>query len=47
MSTRKELIYYELLVLRCTRRDDRALEELIRHWEKRLFYYIRRLVDDE
>jgi RNA polymerase sigma-70 factor (ECF subfamily) len=45
--TEKQAIYYELLVLRCRlgRRD--ALEELVRTWEKRLFYYIRRLVDDE
>lgn len=47
MSTEKELVYYELLVLRCRRRDEGALEELIRHWEKRLSYYIRRLVSDE
>ena len=47
MKSEKEAIYYELLVLRCRRRDKTALEELIRHWEKRLFYYIRRLVDDE
>ena len=35
------------MVVRCRlgRRD--ALEELVRTWEKRLFYYIRRLVDDE
>ena len=45
--TEKEAVYYELLVVRCRlgRRD--ALEELVRIWEKRLFYYIRRLVDDE
>lgn len=47
MSTEKDLIYYELLILRCRRHDTGALEELIRHWEKRLFYYLRRLVDDE
>jgi len=47
LKSEKEAIYYELLVLRCRRRDKTALEELIRHWEKRLFYYIRRLVDDE
>lgn len=47
MSTEKELIYYELLVLRCRRRDEGAMEELIRHWEKRLLYYVRRLVSDE
>lgn len=43
----KQAIYYELLVLRCRRGQRGALEQLIRSWEKRLFYYIRRLVDDE
>ena len=47
MSTEKELIYYELLVLRCQRKEKGAIEELIHTWEKRLFYYIRRLVDNE
>jgi RNA polymerase sigma-70 factor (ECF subfamily) len=42
-----ERIYNELLALRCRRGDTGALEELVRHWEKRLFYYIRRLVSDE
>lgn len=45
--TEKQAIYYELLVLRCHRGQKDALEELVRSWEKRLFYYIRRLVDDE
>jgi RNA polymerase sigma factor (sigma-70 family) len=43
----KQAIYYELLVLRCRRQQKSALEELIRMWERPLFYYIRRLVDDE
>ena len=47
MSTEKDLIYYELLVLRCRRRDPGAMEELIRHWERKLFYYVRRLLDSE
>lgn len=47
MATRKEQIYYELLVLRCRRQDRSAQEELIHAWEKRLFYYLRRLLDDE
>jgi len=47
MSTEREQIYYELLVLRCRRRDKGAMEELIHHWERRLFYYIRRLLDSE
>jgi RNA polymerase sigma-70 factor (ECF subfamily) len=45
--TEKELIYYELLALRCQRRDTAAVEELIHTFEKRLFYYIRRLVNNE
>lgn len=35
------------MVLRCRRGQKSALEELIRTWQRRLFYYIRRLVDDE
>jgi RNA polymerase sigma-70 factor (ECF subfamily) len=45
--TEKELIYCELLILRCRRGDPGALEELVRHWGNRLFYYIRRLVDND
>jgi len=45
--TDKEAIYTELLVLRCRRREKKALEELVDTWEKRLFYYVRRLLDDE
>jgi RNA polymerase sigma-70 factor (ECF subfamily) len=42
-----EAIYEELLALRCRRGEKAALEELVRAWEKRLFYFIRRLVDSE
>lgn len=45
--TEKEAIYYELLVLRCRQGQKGAFEELIKMWEERLFYYIRRIVDDE
>ena len=45
--TEKQAIYYELLVQRCRRGRKDALEELVGTWEKRLFYYIRRLVDNE
>ncbi|MDP2981976.1 MAG: sigma-70 family RNA polymerase sigma factor [Candidatus Latescibacter sp.] len=45
--TEKERIYSELLVLRCRRKDRGAFEELIRLWETKLFFYIRRLVSDE
>jgi RNA polymerase sigma-70 factor (ECF subfamily) len=47
LVSEKEAIYYELLILRCRRQDGAAMEELIRHWERRLFYYIRRLADNE
>ncbi len=47
MKSEKEAIYYERIVLRCRRNEKDAFEELIRDWEKRLFYYVRRLVDDE
>jgi RNA polymerase sigma factor (sigma-70 family) len=42
-----EAVYEELLALRCRRGDKDALEELVRTREKRLFYFIRRLVDNE
>jgi RNA polymerase sigma factor (sigma-70 family) len=47
VRSEKEAIYNELLALRCQRREKAALEELIRNWERRLFYYVRRLVDNE
>ena len=47
MRTDKDLIYQELLVLRCQRGDRAALEELVTAWERRLFYFIRRLGSDE
>ena len=43
----KKAIYYELLILRCKRGQKEALEELVQNWEKRLFYYIHRLIEDE
>jgi RNA polymerase sigma factor (sigma-70 family) len=42
-----EAIYQELLALRCRRGEKAALEELVRTWEKRLLYFICRLVDEE
>jgi RNA polymerase sigma-70 factor, ECF subfamily len=43
----KDRIYQELLVLRCQRGDKVALSELVSTWERRLFYFIRRLVNEE
>lgn len=45
--TEKEEIYYELLVLRCRQGQRAAMEELVRIWEQPLFYFVRRLIDDE
>ena len=47
MQRTTEAIYQELLALRCRRGEKAALEELVRTWEKRLFYFVRRLVDNE
>jgi len=43
----KNEIYSELLVLRCRRGDVQAFRELVGTFERRLFYYLRRLTDDE
>jgi len=37
----------EALLRRCRAGDEEALEELIRRWERKLFYYARRLVANE
>ncbi len=37
----------ELLVLRCLRRDLEAWDELVRRYHDRLFYYVRRMVDQD
>jgi RNA polymerase sigma-70 factor (ECF subfamily) len=43
----RQAILQELLVLRCQRGESSAFDALIRQWEKRLFYFIRRLVASE
>ena len=47
MPSDKQAILQELLVLRCQRGESQAFEELVRLWQERLFYYIRRLVGSE
>ena len=37
----------EALLQRCRAGDEEAMEELIRRWERKLFYYARRLVANE
>jgi RNA polymerase sigma-70 factor (ECF subfamily) len=40
-------IYDELLVMRCRRRELAAWDELVRRWNDRLLYYLRRLIEHE
>ncbi len=47
MDQDQEAIELELLVLRCQSGEREAFEELVAAWERRLFFYIRRLVADE
>src|SRR5437773_11328340 len=47
MQRSVEAIYQELLAMRCRRGEKAALEELVRTWETRLLYVVRRLVDEE
>lgn len=47
MPRDKQAILRELVVLRCQRGDRDAFDALVREWEGRLFYYIRRLVESE
>ena len=47
MQRSAEAVYEELLALRCRRGERAALEELVAAWEKRLLYFLRRLVDNE
>lgn len=47
MATDRQAILLELLVLRCRRGEKRAFDELIRQWEGRLLFYVRRLVATE
>lgn len=36
-----------ILVLRLQRRDELAFRELVNRWEPRLYYYMRRIIEDE
>ena len=45
--TEKEAIACELLVLRCRQGQRAAWEEMVQTWDRPLFYYVHRLIDDE
>lgn len=47
MLRRPDDIRDELLVLRCLRRDLLAWDELVRRYNDRLFYYVRRMVEQD
>lgn len=47
MNRTSREIFDELLVIRCQQRDVAAWDELVQRWSDRLFYYLRRLIDDE
>lgn len=47
MRKSHDAVYDALLVVRWRRGDGAALDELLRRWERRLLYYVRRLVSDE
>lgn len=47
MARDRDAVARELLVVRCRRGDPAALEELVRTFEGRLLYFVRRLVRDE
>ena len=47
MPINKQAVLQELLVLRCKRGEHQAFEQLIRKWQWRLFYFLRRLVSSE
>jgi RNA polymerase sigma-70 factor (ECF subfamily) len=36
-----------ILVLRCQKRDEMAFRELVNRWEPKLYYYLRRIVENE
>jgi RNA polymerase sigma factor (sigma-70 family) len=43
-SPGSQAVYQQLLVVRCQLGDRQALDELVRLWQPRLLYYIRRLL---
>jgi RNA polymerase sigma-70 factor (ECF subfamily) len=47
MHRSRREIYDELLITRCRRGDSPAWNELVERWNDRLYYYLRRLIDNE
>jgi len=40
-------LYQELLAIRAKRGDNEAFEEIVRTFERSMFYYVRRLVESD
>ena len=36
-----------ILILKCQKRDEAAFREIVNRWEPRLYYYLRRIVENE
>jgi RNA polymerase sigma-70 factor (ECF subfamily) len=47
LLSEKEILESAILAVRFQRGDQMAFEAIVRLWEQRLFYYIRRMVDSE
>jgi RNA polymerase sigma-70 factor (ECF subfamily) len=47
LLSEKDILDSAILVVRFQRGDREAFEAIVRHWEQRLFFYIRRLVSTE
>jgi len=43
----KDNISNAILVLKCQRRDEKSFREIVNRWEPRLYYYLRRIVENE
>lgn len=47
MEQDQDNLFNAILILRCQRRDEKAFRELVNRWETRLYYYLRRIVENE
>jgi DNA-directed RNA polymerase specialized sigma24 family protein len=43
----KDAFYERLLLLGCQKGDSLAYRELVERWQPRLYYYVRRIVQEE
>ncbi len=43
----KDKLSNAILVLRCQKRDEAAFRELVNRWQEKLYYYLRRIIENE